>query len=50
MTFVTMDRWKTAEDFARFQEHFGPAYRRLDTQLEDLTVRERKLGTFSSEG
>ena len=50
MTFVTIDRWKTAEDFARFQEHFGTVYRRLDTQLEDIALRERKLGTFSSEG
>jgi heme-degrading monooxygenase HmoA len=48
-TFVTIDRWKTAEDFARFQEHFGNEYRRLDTQLEGLTLRERKLGTFIGE-
>jgi heme-degrading monooxygenase HmoA len=46
---ITIDRWKTAEDFARFQEHFGAGYRRLDTQLEGLTSRERKLGTFFSE-
>jgi heme-degrading monooxygenase HmoA len=45
-TFVTIDRWKTPEDFARFQEHFGTEYRLLDTQLEGLTLRERKLGTF----
>lgn len=48
-TFVTIDRWKTAEDFTRFQEHFGSEYRLLDTQLEGLTSRERKLGTFISE-
>jgi len=48
-TFVTIDRWKTAEGFARFQERFGSDYRRLDTQLEGLTSRERKLGTFLSE-
>ena len=47
-TFVTIDRWKTAEDFARFQERYGSEYRLLDTQLEGLTSRERKLGTFIS--
>jgi heme-degrading monooxygenase HmoA len=47
--FVTMDRWETAEDFTRFQEHFGTEYRRLDTQLEGVSLRERKLGTFISE-
>jgi hypothetical protein len=48
-TFVTIDRWKTTEDFTRFQEHFGAEYRLLDTQLEGLTLRERKLETFISE-
>jgi heme-degrading monooxygenase HmoA len=48
-TFVTIDRWKTAEDFTRFQERFGSDYRLLDTQLEGLTSRERKLGTVLSE-
>jgi heme-degrading monooxygenase HmoA len=47
-TFVTIDRWKSAEDFTRFQERFGAEYRRLDTQLEGLTSRERKMGTFIS--
>ena len=49
MKYVTIDRWKTAEDFTHFQERFGAEYRRLDTQLEGLTISERKLGTFVSE-
>jgi heme-degrading monooxygenase HmoA len=48
-TFITIDRWKSADDFTRFQEQFGAEYRALDTQFEDLTVRERKLGIFVSE-
>jgi heme-degrading monooxygenase HmoA len=48
-TFVTIDRWKTADVFTRFQERFGNEYRLLDTQLEGLTLSERKLGTFISE-
>jgi heme-degrading monooxygenase HmoA len=48
-TFVTIDRWMTAEDFTRFQERFGSEYRLLDTRLEGLTLSERKLGTLVSE-
>jgi hypothetical protein len=48
-TFITIDRWKTAEDFIRFQEQFGAEYRAFDTQLEGLTLRERRLGTFVTE-
>jgi len=49
MTYVTIDRWQHAEDFSRFQEQFGGEYKALDTELEGLTVSERKLGTFLSE-
>jgi heme-degrading monooxygenase HmoA len=49
MTYVTIDRWQHAEDFTRFQEQFGDEYKALDTELEGLTVSERKLGTFISE-
>jgi heme-degrading monooxygenase HmoA len=45
-TFVTIDRWKTAEDFARFLEHFGSEYRRLDTQLEGLTLARAQTGNI----
>ena len=48
-TFLTIDRWKAAEDFTRFQEQFGDEYKALDTELEGLTVSERKMGTFLSE-
>jgi heme-degrading monooxygenase HmoA len=47
-TFLTIDRWKSAEDFAHFHKQFGTQYRTLDTQLQGLTVRERKLGMFVS--
>jgi heme-degrading monooxygenase HmoA len=47
--FVTLDRWDSAEDFARFQERFGPQYRDLDAQFEDLTESETKLGRFTLE-
>jgi hypothetical protein len=47
-TFLTIDHWKSAEDFTRFQEQFGREYKALDTELEGLTVSERKLGMFVS--
>ena len=47
-SYITIDRWQHAEDFTRFQEQFGTQYRALDTQLQDLTVSERKLGMFVS--
>jgi heme-degrading monooxygenase HmoA len=46
--YITIDRWQHAEDFTRFQEQFGNEYKALDTELEGLTVRERKLGMFVS--
>jgi heme-degrading monooxygenase HmoA len=46
--YITIDRWQHAEDFIRFQEQFGYEYKALDTELEGLTVSERKLGMFVS--
>lgn len=48
--FVTVDRWRAEDDFVRFQQKFGAEYRILDTQLEGLTLSERKLGAFTREG
>ncbi len=48
--FVTIDRWRAAEDFLRFQQEYGAEYRKLDTRLEGLTFSERKLGAFASGG
>jgi hypothetical protein len=48
--FVTIDRWTSAGDYARFHERFGQQYRSLDAQLEGLTVRETHIGTFKTNG
>jgi heme-degrading monooxygenase HmoA len=45
--FVTIDRWNSVDDYARFQERFGPQYQSLDAQLEGLTLSETKLGLFT---
>jgi heme-degrading monooxygenase HmoA len=47
--FITIDRWKTAEDFERFRKQFSVEYRTLDTQFESLALDERKLGTYVSD-
>jgi heme-degrading monooxygenase HmoA len=48
--FVTIDRWRSSEDYARFHERFNQQYRSLDAQLEQLTLSETKLGTFTTGG
>jgi heme-degrading monooxygenase HmoA len=48
--FVTIDRWQSSEDFARFRAQFDTLYRTLDTQWEGMTLNERKLGTFVNQG
>lgn len=45
--FVTLDRWRTPEDFAHFKTLFAAAYDALDQQLEGLTRTERSLGSFT---
>jgi heme-degrading monooxygenase HmoA len=47
--FVTIDRWNNVDDYARFQERYSEQYRSLDTQLEGLTLRETKLGLFTTQ-
>ena len=46
--FITIDRWRSPDDFARFQQQFGEQYRSLNRQLEGFTLSERKLGTFTT--
>jgi hypothetical protein len=44
--FVTVDRWKSREGFEEFQRRYGEQYRRTDEELERLTMKERRLGTY----
>jgi heme-degrading monooxygenase HmoA len=46
--FITIDRWQTVGHFAQFEAQFDTQYRTLDTHLEELTLKERKLGAFVS--
>jgi heme-degrading monooxygenase HmoA len=45
--FLTIDRWESSDCFAIFQERFGAEYIKLDTQFEEFTSSEKKVGAFS---
>lgn len=44
--YLTADIWKSFEAFERFQAGQGEAYRRLDAELEEVTLTEEFLGAF----
>jgi len=46
-TFITIDRWDHVADFERFKDRFKSEYQQLDARFEQLTVSERKLGTYT---
>ncbi|MDR3763083.1 MAG: antibiotic biosynthesis monooxygenase [Acidobacteriota bacterium] len=47
-SYVTLDRWRSREDFARFQQRFADEYRALDERCALLTLEETKLGDGES--
>jgi len=44
--FLTLDYWKTEEEFNRFKQQHLAEYERLDQELEGLTETEARLGAF----
>jgi len=44
--WLTLDRWRSAAAFERFQADHGEAYRALDGELERVTADERFIGAF----
>lgn len=46
--YLTIDRWRTPNDFAAFKSVSGDADESLDRQFEGLTAHEVKVGTFRS--
>ena len=47
--FLTLDYWRSEEDFNRFREQNQPEYERLDRECERLTIAETCLGTLSGQ-
>ena len=48
--YVTIDRWRSAEDFEAFQRDFGAAYRAMDESCAGWTVAETLIGRFTGVG
>ena len=46
--YLTIDRWKNLESYEAFQEEYAAEYKRIDGEMEELTVWERKLGVFEA--
>lgn len=44
--YLTVDRWRRAEDFTRFRQAHAAAYEALDQQCEPWTENETLLGRF----
>ena len=47
--YLTLDYWKSEEEFRRFREQNLAEYERLDKEFEGLTESETRLGAFWSE-
>jgi heme-degrading monooxygenase HmoA len=44
--WMTLDRWRSAEDFAAFNDQYGSDYRALDAELEGVAGEEAFVGAF----
>ena len=48
VSFVTIDRWDSAESFERFKRERREDYDRLDRVCESLTVTEELIGRYNN--
>ena len=44
--YLTIDAWDDLESFERFKHDFAREYEALDKECEELTVEERRIGSF----
>lgn len=47
--WLTIDRWNNQADFEAFSQEFGEEYRRLDSELEDISGDEEFVGAFEED-
>ena len=47
-TYLTVDRWTSADAFAEFKRQWHAEYQALDQQMESLTQSERSIGQYES--
>jgi heme-degrading monooxygenase HmoA len=48
--WMTVDRWRSEDDFRAFERDSAQAYRELDRALGDVAGEERFLGAFEDAG
>lgn len=46
--FLTLDWWKSKEDFEEFEKANHDQYKRIDAGFERLTEREERVGEYES--
>jgi heme-degrading monooxygenase HmoA len=46
LRFLTLDYWKSQSEFKKFREQNLAEYERWDRELEGLTEKETRLGSF----
>lgn len=44
--YITLDRWKTKQDYKSFREKYANEYNALDKLCEGLTIEEKFLVSF----
>ncbi|HVO62273.1 MAG TPA: antibiotic biosynthesis monooxygenase [Terriglobales bacterium] len=44
--YVTIDLWRSRQDYETFRNQHADEYRRIDVACERMTETERALGTF----
>jgi heme-degrading monooxygenase HmoA len=45
--YLTIDRWKSEEDFRAFRKQHDPEYEKLDRACDALTSRESRIGAYT---
>jgi heme-degrading monooxygenase HmoA len=50
LRYLTIDHWRSREDFWKFREAFRADYLALDQRLAVLTDRETLIGDFETNG
>jgi heme-degrading monooxygenase HmoA len=46
LRFLTLDYWRSEDEFRRFRAQNSAEYERLDREFEGLTEQETRLGAF----
>jgi len=48
--YLTIDFWRSPEDYESFRQQQAAEYQRIDQKSEQMTEHEREFGTFASIG